>query len=57
MRDSHRLTLDQACLRARALQEVTNGLITTSHAVINGLQLMYLSGGSYAVTAEGSELS
>ena len=57
MRDSHRLTLDKGCLRARALQEVTNGLITTSHAVINGLQLMYLNAGSYAVAAKGSELS
>jgi len=57
VRDSHRLTLDKACLRARALQEVTNGLITTSQAVINGLQLMYSSAESYAVTAEGSELS
>ena len=50
-------TVDNHRLRARALQEVTNGLITTSHAVINGLQLMYLNAGSYAVAAKGSELS
>jgi len=49
--------VDHYRLPARALQEVTNGLITVSHAVINGLQLMCLSAGSYAVTAEGSELS
>ena len=50
-------TVDNHRLRARALHGITNGLITTAYALINRLQLTYLSAGSYAVTANGSELS